>query len=171
MRSSALSNAIRAWRRSTPSSRSTEKMTEGTRPSRVSEEFREVLAEEIPKLKDPRIGFVTVTSVRVTPDLRKAHVLYSVLGDDAAKRATSAALDSARPHLRTVLGRQVRLKFLPDLEFEEDDSFDRLQRIDQLLKESQATQATATDEGGSGGAEASDAAKGSESKRSRKEGS
>ena len=121
-------------------------MTEGTRPSRVSEEFREVLAEEIPKLKDPRVGFVTVTSVRVTPDLRRAQVLYSVLGDDAAKRATSAALESARPHLRSVLGRQVRLKFLPDLDFEEDDSFDRLQRIDQLLKESQATQTTATEE-------------------------
>ncbi len=121
-------------------------MTEGTRPSRVSEEFREVLAEEIPKLKDPRVGFVTVTSVRVTPDLRKAQVLYSVLGDDAAKRATSAALESARPHLRNVLGRQVRLKFLPDLDFEEDDSFDRLQRIDQLLKESQATQTTATED-------------------------
>ena len=121
-------------------------MTEGTRPSRVSEEFREVLAEEIPKLKDPRVGFVTVTSVRVTPDLRRAQVLYSVLGDDAAKRATSAALESARPHLRSVLGRQVRLKFLPDLDFEEDDSFDRLQRIDQLLKESQATQTTATED-------------------------
>ncbi len=121
-------------------------MTEGTRPSRVSEEFREVLAEEIPKLKDPRVGFVTVTSVRVTPDLRKAQVLYSVLGDDAAKRATSAALESARPHLRSVLGRQVRLKFLPDLDFDEDDSFDRLQRIDQLLKESQATQRTATED-------------------------
>ena len=121
-------------------------MTEGTRPSRVSEEFREVLAEEIPKLKDPRIGFVTVTSVRVTPDLRKAQVLYSVLGDEEAKRATSAALDSARPHLRSVVGRQVRLKFLPDLDFEEDDSFDRLQRIDQLLKESQATQKTSGDD-------------------------
>jgi ribosome-binding factor A len=115
-------------------------MTEGTRPSRVSEEFREVLAEEIPKLKDPRVGFVTVTSVRVTADLRKAHVLYSVLGDDAAKSATRAALNSARPHLRSVLGRQVRLKFLPDLEFEEDDSFDRLQRIDRILKESAASQ-------------------------------
>ncbi len=122
-------------------------MTEGTRPSRVSEEFREVLAEEIPKLKDPRVGFVTVTSVRVTADLRKAHVLYSVLGDDAAKQATRAALHSARPHLRNVLGRQVRLKFLPDLDFEEDDSFDRLQRIDRLLKESEATQATASDGG------------------------
>jgi ribosome-binding factor A len=146
-------------------------MTEGTRPSRVSEEFREVLAEEIPKLKDPRVGFVTVTSVRVTPDLRRAQVLYSVLGDEAAKRATSAALESARPHLRSVLGRQVRLKFLPDLDFEEDDSFDRLQRIDQLLKESQATQTTAT--------EGAPASKGSEqaqrdersSPRSKKEGS
>ncbi|MDP9296633.1 MAG: 30S ribosome-binding factor RbfA [Actinomycetota bacterium] len=120
-------------------------MTEGTRPSRVSEEFREVLAEEIPKLKDPRVGFVTVTSVRVTADLRKAHVLYSVLGDDAAKSATRAALNSARPHLRSVLGRQVRLKFLPDLEFEEDDSFDRLQRIDRLLKESAASQTSQAD--------------------------
>ena len=139
-------------------------MTEGTRPSRVSEEFREVLAEEIPKLKDPRVGFVTVTSVRVTPDLRKAMVLYSVLGDDATKRATSAALESARPHLRSVLGRQVRLKFLPDLEFEEDDSFNRLQRIDQLLKESQATQTTANED---------DAAKESSRtrERSKKEGS
>jgi ribosome-binding factor A len=115
------------------------------RTDRVGEEFREILAEAILKLKDPRVGFVTVTSVRVTPDLRKAQVLYSVLGDDAAKRATSAALESARPHLRSVLGRQVRLKFLPDLDFEEDDSFDRLQRIDQLLKESQATQTTATE--------------------------
>ena len=139
-------------------------MTEGTRPSRVSEEFREVLAEEIPKLKDPRVGFVTVTSVRVTPDLRKAQVLYSVLGDDASRRATSAALESARPHLRSVVGRQVRLKFLPDLEFEEDDSFDRLQRIDQLLKESQATQTTAIED---------DAAKESSGtqERSEKEGS
>ena len=139
-------------------------MTEGTRPSRASEEFREVLAEEIPKLKDPRVGFVTVTSVRVTPDLRKAMVLYSVLGDESTKRATSAALESARPHLRSVLGRQVRLKFLPDLEFEEDDSFNRLQRIDQLLKESQATQTTANED---------DAAKESSGtqERSKKEGS
>ncbi|MFL5766314.1 MAG: 30S ribosome-binding factor RbfA [Actinomycetota bacterium] len=144
-------------------------MTEGTRPSRVSEEFREVLAEEIPKLKDPRVGFVTVTSVRVTPDLRKAQVLYSVLGDEAAKRATSAALESARPHLRSVLGRQVRLKFLPDLDFEEDDSFDRLQRIDQLLKESQARQATATD--GEASSEGSEQTGRSSSPKTEREGS
>jgi ribosome-binding factor A len=129
-------------------------MTEGTRPSRVSEEFREVLAEEIPRLKDPRVGFVTVTSVRVTADLRKAHVLYSVLGDEAAKSATRAALNSARPHLRSVLGRQVRLKFLPDLEFEEDDSFERLQRIDRLLKESAASQTSQPDSAATDGGSA-----------------
>jgi ribosome-binding factor A len=129
-------------------------MTEGTRPSRVSEEFREVLAEEIPRLKDPRVGFVTVTSVRVTADLRKAHVLYSVLGDEAAKSATRAALNSARPHLRSVLGRQVRLKFLPDLEFEEDDSFERLQRIDRLLRESAASQTSQPDSAATDGGSA-----------------
>lgn len=92
-------------------------MTGGARTDRVSEEFREVLAEEIPKLKDPRVGFVTVTGVRVTPDLRKAHVFYSVLGEDTDRRGTQAALRSARTHLRAVLGRAVRLKFVPDLEF------------------------------------------------------
>jgi ribosome-binding factor A len=109
-------------------------MTEG-RMARVSEEFREILAEEIPKLKDPRMGFVTVTGVEVTPDLRKARVSYSVLGDDKARAGTRAALRSARPHLRSVVGKQVRLKTLPDLAFEEDRSFAEADRIDALLKE------------------------------------
>ena len=61
-------------------------MPEGSRPSRVSEEFREILAEEIPKLKDPRVGFVTVTGVTVTPDLRLARVFYTTMGDDRARR-------------------------------------------------------------------------------------
>src|SRR5438552_8261009 len=65
-------------------------MTE--RLDRVSEELREVLAEEIQKLKDPRVGFVTVTGVRVTPDLRKARVFYTVLGEDRDRNATRAAL-------------------------------------------------------------------------------
>src|SRR5919204_124777 len=71
-------------------------MTGGVRPSRVSEEFREILAEEIPRLKDPRIGFVTVVGVRVTPDLRRARVFYMTMGDERARRATAAALRSAR---------------------------------------------------------------------------
>lgn len=109
-------------------------MTEGTRPSRVSEEFREILAEEIPRLKDPRVGFVTVTGVNVTPDLRRARVFYTAMGDDRARAATRAGLRSARAHLRAVLGHQVRLKFLPELEFEEDQSIETAARIDKLIE-------------------------------------
>lgn len=110
-------------------------MTEGGRPSRVSEEFREILAEEILKLKDPRVGFVTVTGVRVTPDLRLARVSYTSLGDERARRATAAALRSARGHLRRVIGRQVRMKVLPDLRFEEDETGATDDRIEELLRE------------------------------------
>ncbi len=109
-------------------------MTEGTRPSRVSEEFREILAEEIPRLKDPRVGFVTVTAVKVTPDLRRARVYYTVMGDDRARASTRAGLRSARAHLRAVLGREVRLKFLPDLEFEEDETSATAERIDRIIE-------------------------------------
>jgi ribosome-binding factor A len=109
-------------------------MTERTRPDRVSEEFREVLAEEIPRLKDPRVGFVTVTGVRVTPDLRRATVYYTALGDEGQRKATRAGLRSARGHLRRVIGHEVRLKFLPDLEFEEDDTGPRAERVDELLR-------------------------------------
>lgn len=110
-------------------------MTEGTRPDRVSEEFREVLAEEIPRLKDPRVGFVTVTGVRVTPDLRRATVYYTALGDEGQRKATRAGLRSATGHLRRVIGHEVRLKFLPALEFEEDDTGPRAQRVDELLRQ------------------------------------
>ncbi len=109
-------------------------MTEGTRPSRVQEEFREILAEEIPRLKDPRVGFVTVTGVKVTADLRRAIVYYTTLGDERARRATAAGLRSAIPHLRQVIGRQVRMKVLPTLEFEEDETIRRAERIDDLLR-------------------------------------
>lgn len=110
-------------------------MPQGTRPSRVGEEFREILAEEIPRLKDPRIGFVTVTGVKVTPDLRHAFVYYTSMGNDHARAATRAGLRSARPHLRTVVGRKVRLKFLPELEFEEDVSSERGERIEAIIRE------------------------------------
>lgn len=110
-------------------------MAQGARTSRVSEEFREILAEEIPKLKDPRVGFVTVTGVKVTPDLRRATVYYTAMGDDRAKAATRAGLRSARAHLRQVLGHQVRLKVLPDLDFEEDATIDTADRIEELIRE------------------------------------
>jgi len=109
-------------------------MGESARASRVSEEFREILAEEIPKLKDPRIGFVTVTGVKVSPDLRHAWVYYTAMGDERERRSSAAALRSAGPHLRRVIGSQVRLKVLPDLSFEEDDTEATAERIEMLIR-------------------------------------
>jgi len=101
----------------------------------VAEEFREILAEEIPRLKDPRVGFITVTRVDVTPDLRRATVYYTVLGEDRDHRSTRAGLDSARAHLRTALGHQVRLKFTPELAFEEDVGLTQVERVAELLRQ------------------------------------
>jgi ribosome-binding factor A len=110
-------------------------MSGGARPERVAEEFREVLAEEIPRLKDPRVGFVTVTRVEVSPDLRRASIFYTVMGKDRDHRATRAGLQSARSHLRMVLGQQVRLKFTPELEFEEDVGLAQVERVTELLRQ------------------------------------
>ena len=108
-------------------------MTQGARIDRVGQEFREILAEEIPRLKDPRVGFVTVVAVKVSPDLRHASVAYTSMGDEKAKAGTRAALRSANAHLRAVIGRQVRLKYLPELEFEEDTTYEQGRRIDELI--------------------------------------
>src|SRR5438105_15114065 len=105
------------------------------RLQRVSEELREVLAEEIQRLKDPRLGFVTVTGVRVTPDLRKARVFYTVLGEERDHKATRAALRSARSRLRAALGHQIRIKVTPELEFEEDAAMEGGQRIEEIIAE------------------------------------
>ncbi len=110
-------------------------MAEKVRPERVAEEFREILAEEIPRLKDPRVGFVTVTRVEIGSDLRRATVYYTVLGENRDHRRTAAGLASARSHLRQTLGQQVRLKFTPELEFEEDVGLAQLERVTELLKQ------------------------------------
>ena len=103
------------------------------RLQRVSEELREILALEIQRLKDPRLGFVTVTGVKVTPDLQKARVFYTVLGEDRDHKATRAALRSARSHLRSTLGHQIRMKVTPELEFEEDVAADQGRRIEEII--------------------------------------
>lgn len=109
-------------------------MPQGVRIERVAEEFREILAEEVPRLKDPRVGFVTITGVRVSPDLRHAWVYYTAMGDDRERAGTRAALRSATKHLRYELGHQVRLKVTPELEFEEDRSAEQGERIDEIIE-------------------------------------
>jgi ribosome-binding factor A len=108
-------------------------MPQGPRVARVGEEFREILAEEIPKLKDPRIGFVTVTGVKVTADLRRAWVYYTAFGEEKERASTRAGLRSAIPRLRGMIGKQVRLKFLPELEFHEDATLEQAARIDRVI--------------------------------------
>ncbi len=107
----------------------------GSRMRRVNESLREVIAGEVARLKDPGLGFVTITGVATSPDLRGARVYYSVLGDDEAKEATGAALDRAAPRVQAVVGRQIRLKYNPRLEFVFDESVERGLRMEQLLHE------------------------------------
>ena len=105
------------------------------RVARVNEVVLEALAEELADLSDPRLGFVTLTGVEVSADLQVADVYYSVLGTAEEGVETAAALESAKPRLRTVLGRHVRMKYLPELRFREDPSVAGGQRIDSLLRE------------------------------------
>ena len=111
------------------------------RTARVNEVVREVLAEEIERLSDPRLGFITLTDVEVSRDLRHASVYYSALGKNGATQtddeveATAAALVSATRHLRSVLSREVRLKYLPELHFKVDPSIAEGQRVEQILRE------------------------------------
>jgi ribosome-binding factor A len=102
------------------------------RTLRVNEVVRESLADELERLSDPRLTMVTITGVEVSPDLRHASVYYAALGRHDP--ATQAALRSAAPHLRAVLGREVRLKYLPELHFREDPAIERGQRIEEILR-------------------------------------
>jgi ribosome-binding factor A len=110
-------------------------MPQGPRTERVGEEFREILAESIQRLKDPRIGFVTVTGVKVSHDLRVACVYFTTFGDERARAATRAGLRSASPHLRRELGRQIRLKVVPELRFEEDVTPEAAARVDHIIED------------------------------------
>jgi ribosome-binding factor A len=110
-------------------------MAEPRRPDRVAEAIREGVANFLAEgVKDPRIrGFVTVTAVEVTRDLRHATVFVSVMGDDAARKSTFEGLDSVATHLRSLLGRSLRLHSAPEIVFKADESIARATRIEQLL--------------------------------------
>lgn len=106
------------------------------RMRRVDEAMREVLSDAITQdLKDPRIGFVTVTAVETSPDLRHARVYVSVLGDDIRRELTLAGLRSAHGYLQRRVAAELRLKHTPTLEFRYDDTAERAERLARLLRE------------------------------------
>ncbi len=103
------------------------------RSARVSDQMKEEIADILMrKIKDPRIGFVTVTDVEVADDLRNAKVFVSIYGGDKAK--TLAGLESASAYIRSELGKRMRMKFVPELLFRFDKTLEQGARIMQLLR-------------------------------------
>jgi ribosome-binding factor A len=107
----------------------------GERMRRVNEAVREVLSEAVGELKDPRIGFVTVTSVDTSTDLRQARVYVSVLGSASKRERTLAGLAAAHGVLQARLARELRVKRTPQLAFEYDPSVERGVRMSKLIDE------------------------------------
>ena len=109
----------------------------GSRMRRVNEAVREVLSAHISEgdLKDPRIGFVTVTAVETSPDLRRARVFVSVLGGERERDDALAGLRSSAGFLQSKLGTELSMKRTPTLDFVYDESIERGMRISELLDE------------------------------------
>ncbi|WP_318504540.1 30S ribosome-binding factor RbfA [Bacillus sp. T3] len=106
------------------------------RANRVGEQMKKELGDIIGrKIKDPRIGFVTVTDVEVSGDLQQAKVFISVLGDEAQRENTLKGLAKAKGFIRTEIGQRIRLRKTPEIIFEFDESIDYGNRIETLLHE------------------------------------
>jgi ribosome-binding factor A len=109
-------------------------MSSSNRPDRVGEQIREELSVALAReVHDPGVGFVTLTRVKVSPDLQVARVYYTVIGDDKAKRETKRALERATPFLRRKVAAAVRLRRVPELHFQYDEGIERQDRIERIL--------------------------------------
>lgn len=105
------------------------------RANRVGEQMKKELSDIIGrKLKDPRVGFVTVTDVEVTGDLQQAKVYLTVLGDEEQKKDTLDGLEKAKGFIRSEVGKRIRLRKIPELIFEIDESIEYGNRIETLIK-------------------------------------
>ncbi len=116
--------------------------------SRRNDRVRAAMRQEISNmlqrdLKDPRLGFATVTDVRVSGDLQHVQVYVSILGDDVSRRQTMEALESARGYVRSEIGRRVQLRLTPEITFAYDDSIERGARLLRLISEVQSEEAAA----------------------------
>jgi len=104
-----------------------------SRVRKHAERVRELVAAALRNIKDPRLGMITITDTRITPDLREATVYYTVLGDVEQQAATAAGLESAKGLLRSTVGRALGLRHSPSLTFEQDVVQDNVRHIDELL--------------------------------------
>jgi ribosome-binding factor A len=104
------------------------------RPLQVADRIKEIIANALEsRVKDPRLGFVTITDVRVTGDLQQASIFYTVLGDNASREASAAALGSAKGMLRSEVGRALGLRITPSLEFFLDGMSDSASAMNDLI--------------------------------------
>jgi ribosome-binding factor A len=111
-------------------------MAQGHRPDRIGDQLRKELSDLLAReVHDPGIGFITLTSVQVTPDLQHARVYYTALGEASARRQTERALERATPFLRRQIGRRLRLRRVPELQFTFDEGIAAQDRVEQLLRE------------------------------------
>ncbi|GAB2743879.1 30S ribosome-binding factor RbfA [Kitasatospora kifunensis] len=109
-------------------------MTDKARARKLADRIQVVVAQTLERrVKDPRLGFVTITDTRVTGDLREATVFYTVYGDETEREATAAALESAKGVLRSEVGKQTGVRFTPSLTFVADALPDTARTIDDLL--------------------------------------
>ncbi len=117
-------------------------MADQARARKLADRIRVIVAETLEqRVKDPRLGFVTVTDTRVTGDLHDATVFYTVYGDETARAETAAALDSVKGLLRTEVGRQTGVRFTPTLTFVADAIPENAARIDDLLRKARESDA------------------------------
>ncbi|GAB2563180.1 30S ribosome-binding factor RbfA [Gracilibacillus alcaliphilus] len=106
------------------------------RSNRVAEQMKKELGDIISrKIKDPRVGFVTITDVEVTGDLQQAKVFISVLGDENKKQETLIGLAKAKGFIRSEIGKRIRLRKTPELMFDFDDTIERGNRIEHILRD------------------------------------
>jgi ribosome-binding factor A len=104
------------------------------RPLQVADRIKEIIANALEsRVKDPRLGFVTITDVRVTGDLQQASIFYTVLGDTASREASAAALSSAKGMLRSEVGRALGLRITPSIEFFLDGMSDSASAMNDLI--------------------------------------
>ena len=112
-------------------------MAQGYRPDRVGDQIRQELSEILSRgeVHDPGIGFITLTRVKVTPDLQLARVYYTSLGDPNARKETARALTRATGFFRRQIGSRLQLRRVPELEFRFDESIAHQDRIEQILRD------------------------------------